>query len=254
MTLNRDSVLPLYHQIKEKIRNRIAMGEYSTDERIPSENELAEKYEVSRNTAKQAIAELVAEGILFRVQGRGTFISPKKVFHGVTEHLSFSEEFGPDGGRLTTKVVSAEEMRASSDTAEALQIEKGAPIIVIRRLRLLDERPFSLQVSFLPKALTPTLLEKDLSGRSLFDLISRDYGLVPHRTEEFLEYKPASAFEVDLMEVPQSFPLFRLARTTFDSHDRVIEVVETYLPADQCRFRFRRFKDINIYVKNGADQ
>jgi GntR family transcriptional regulator len=251
MTLNRESVLPLYHQIKEKIRGRIVRGEYGIDERVPSENELAEKYGVSRNTAKQAIAELVSEGILFRIQGRGTFVSPKKVFHGVSEHLSFSDEFGPDGGSLTTKVLSIEEMPASRDTAEALQIDDRDLIVVVRRLRFLDGEPFSLQVSFLAKDLVPTLVNQDLESRSLFDLLSMEYGLVPQRAEEYLECKPASDFECEPMGVPHGYPLFRLSRTTYDNQDRVVEVVETYLPSDRCRFHFHRVKDVKVMVKNG---
>jgi len=251
MPLNRESVLPLYHQIKEEIREQIARNEYKADERIPSENELAATYKVSRNTAKQAIAELVDEGILFREQGRGTFISAKKVLHGVSGHLSFSQEFGPNGGQLTSRVLSQEEMHASTDTAHSLGIPERAPILVIRRLRLLEGKPFSLQISFIPKELCPTLLMHDFNMESLFNVLSHDFNIVPHRTEEYLECKPASDYESEPMNVPLGTPLFLLNRTTYGIDGRIIESVRTYMPTDRVTFHFQRVNHVDVLVRNG---
>ncbi len=256
MGIDRASVLPLYHQIKERIRERIAKGEYGPDERIPSENELANHYQVSRNTAKQAIADLVSEGILFREQGRGTFVSPKKMFHGIGESFSFYEEVSKSGRKLTTRILAQKEMSASVDTAQVLKISPRDPIFVLRRLRLLDDKPLSLQVSFIPKALCPALLDYDLEQESLFAVLSRQFNLVPQRAEEYLDCQPASDYESEPMQVAKGTPLYHLHRITYDTEGRVMEVVRTYLPIDRCRFHFLRSNLIEILIQaehpNGA--
>lgn len=252
MTLDRTSVLPLYHQIKERIRERIAKGEYGADERIPSENELATHYSVSRNTAKQAIADLVTEGILFREQGRGTFVSPKKMFLGLGESLSFNDQVLRSGKNLTTRIIAQKEMSASLDTSEVLRIKLRDPIFVLRRLRLLDNKPFSLQVSFIPKELCPTLLDHDLEKESLFDVMSKHFNLVPLKAEEYLEVQPASDYESEPMQVAKGTPLYHLHRITLDTEGRVMEVVRTYLPIDSCRFHFLRANQVEVLVHKGG--
>ncbi|MFH0883471.1 MAG: GntR family transcriptional regulator [bacterium] len=252
MSLDRTSVLPLYHQIKEQIRERIAKGKYAADERVPSENELATHYRVSRNTAKQAIADLVSEGILFREQGRGTFVSPRKMFLGIGESFSFYDEISKSGRKLTTRILAQKEMSASLDTAQVLKIAQRDPIFVLRRLRLLDDKPFSLQVSFIPKVLCPTLFDFDLEKESLFAVLSKQFDLVPLKAEEYLECQPASDYESEPMQVEKGTPLFHLHRITHDTEGRVMEVVRTYLPIDQCRFHFLRANVVEILVHNSG--
>jgi GntR family transcriptional regulator len=253
MSLDRTSVLPLYHQIKERIRERIAKGEYGADDRVPSENELASHYSVSRNTAKQAIAELVTEGILFREQGRGTFVSAKKMFLGLGERLSFNDQVKDSGKQLTTRILAQKEMSASLDTAQVLAIDLHDPIFVLRRMRYLDENPFSLQVSFIPKALCPNLLDYDLENHSLFDVLSKHFDLVPLKAEEYLEVQPASDYESEPMHVAKGTPLYHLHRITYDTEGRVMEVVRTYLPIDSCRFHFLRGNQIEVLVHKSGE-
>lgn len=254
MTLDRSSVIPLYHQIKERIRERIARNEFRADERIPSENELADHYGVSRNTAKQAIADLVFEGILFREQGRGTFVSPRKMFLGLGEGISFHEEVSHSGRRLTTKILAQKEMSASMDTAQVLKIDQHDPIFVLRRLRLLDDEPFSLQVSFIPKVLCPTLLDYDIENESLFAVLSRHFDLVPLKAEEYLEVQPASDFESEPMQVAKGTPLYHLHRITYDREGHVMEVVRSYMPVDQVRFHLPKGNQIEVQVSNREER
>ena len=93
MDLNRKSALPLYYQLKEILKEEIDIGKYSPGDRILSENELSALLGISRNTSKQAISELVSDGVLYRIQGKGTFVSEKKVFKGLTDAFSFSDKF-----------------------------------------------------------------------------------------------------------------------------------------------------------------
>ena len=251
MALDRDSVLPLYYQLKEKIRRRIDKGGYSPGERIPSENEFAAKYNVSRNTAKQAIAGLVADGILYRRQGLGTFVSKKKVFHALTEKLSFSAEFSSEESTVVSKVISAEEIPAASVNGEALGMETDGWIFRIHRVRLIDGIPIALQTSLIPKTLCPTLLNYDFSERSLFDVLENEFGYDLHHANEVLDCVQAGEYEAHYLEIDENAPLFLLTRTTFNVRDEVVELVRSFMPGERCEFSFEHGKRGRIEIRDG---
>lgn len=249
MTLDRNSVIPLYHQIKEQLRDKILSGAFHSGERIPSEHELSARYGVSRNTAKQAIADLVAEGILYRKQGLGTFVSVRRIHHGVTEKLGFTAEFGNQELQLGTVVINAAEEKASERTASVLEIEEGAPVYRIKRLRSLEGSPVVLQTSLLPALKFPGLLTFDLERESLFELLKRRYGQRLHRADEYLECVPGDARWAKLLQVDDTHPLLQLTRMTYNQDDEIVEVAYSYIPGDLCRFRFNlgRRSDIEIH-------
>ena len=90
-TIDHSSVIPLYHQLKEIIKEKIELGKWLPGDKIPSENELCKMYEISRNTAIKALDDLVQEGLLHRVQGKGTFVSKPKFEQPLTGFYSFSK-------------------------------------------------------------------------------------------------------------------------------------------------------------------
>src|SRR5258708_39864193 len=112
----RNSPLPRYYQLKEIIRERIRSGEWKPGELIPSERELSEQYKISRMTARQAITELVNEGMFYREQGKGTFVSRHKITQQLIRLTGFTEDIKTRGQRPGTKVLSAQMSPADEDT------------------------------------------------------------------------------------------------------------------------------------------
>ncbi len=113
----RNSPLPRYFQLKEIMRERIRSGEWKPGELIPSERELSEKYGISRMTARQAITELVNEGLFYREQGKGTFVSQRKITQQLIHLTGFTEDIRARGQRPGTKVLSATMHPADEETA-----------------------------------------------------------------------------------------------------------------------------------------
>jgi GntR family transcriptional regulator len=250
MEINRKSVLPLYYQLKEIIKEEIDVGKYNPGERIPSENELSDKLNISRNTAKQAIADLVSEGLLFRIQGKGTFVSEKKLFKGLTDTFSFSAEFNSNNVHLNTKVIMAEEIEESKETLQYLKLKESTHLFRIQRLRILKNIPVALQTSYIPIFFCPSLLKYDLSANSLFDILKEKFNITFSYLKENISCVKADQYESELLKVKRGAPLFLLTRKTFTKNDEIIEVARSFMPGDRCEFYFSQGEQFSIEVNN----
>src|SRR3989442_12850833 len=143
----RNSPLPRYYQLKEIMRERVRAGEWQPGDLIPSERELGETYGISRMTARQAITDLVNEGLFYREQGKGTFVSRNKITQQLIHLTGFTEDIRARGQRPGTRVLSAEMRLADEPTAERLRINPGALIFHLQRLRLADGEPLAIELS-----------------------------------------------------------------------------------------------------------
>src|SRR6266496_4368084 len=149
--LTREFGLPLYQQIYQLLRHRMVTGEYQTGSKIPSENELCRELSVSRVTVREALRELVRRGMLMKVHGKGAFVtadSPRRL--QPVKYAGFLEDLQERVLKLTVTDVEVRPVAASPDIAAALGLEPGADIIRIRRLRHIDDEPFSFTVNYLP--------------------------------------------------------------------------------------------------------
>src|SRR5919202_2889223 len=175
-TLDRASPVHLYHQLKLILRSKIENGEWKPGDQIPTEEELCERYRVSRITVKQAINGLVAEGLLYRQQGKGTFVATPKIEQGPERLTSFSEQMQQRGLRPGGTLLNRRVIPASKKVAEQLKLELGAPVIQIQRLRLADDEPMGIQTAHIPLSRCPQLLEEELGQQSLYKLLAQ-YGI-----------------------------------------------------------------------------
>src|SRR5438270_5675931 len=157
----RNSPLPRYYQLKEIMRERVRAGEWKPGDLIPSERELSEAYSISRMTARQAITDLVNEGVFYREQGKGTFVARNKITQQLMRLTGFTEDISARGQRPATKVLSAEMGTADEETSEHLRVAVGAPVVCLRRLRLADDLPLAIEFSRLAFKGCERLLEED---------------------------------------------------------------------------------------------
>src|SRR5699024_11706427 len=131
--LNPTSYVPLYQQLKEIINRKIKRSEWKPDEKIYSENQLFEMFDVSRNTAKKAIEDLVQEGVLYRIQGKGTFVSQPKIEHSLSGFYSFSQVLRDKGLNPKDVVLDVTVEQAGRKIADILQIAEGEEVVVLKR-------------------------------------------------------------------------------------------------------------------------
>jgi GntR family transcriptional regulator len=232
----RKSPLPRYYQLKEVMREKIRAGEWRPGDLIPSERELGEQYGISRMTARQAITELVNEGLFYREQGRGTFVSRHKITQQLIRLTGFTEDMQTRGQRPSTKVLSASMCPADETTAEHLAVKPGLQICVIHRLRLADGEPLAVERSHISFIGCEQLLEEDLEQNSLYRLLDVKYGLPPIEADQELEAGLASSEDAQLLKIPAASPVLYTRRTTYTERHQPIEYAKSVYCGNKYTF------------------
>ncbi len=211
--LLKDSPLPLYYQLKELLKSHIELGILKPGDCVPSERELVETYEISRPTVRQAINELVVEGLLTREKGRGTFVSVPKIKQWFLESLSsFSEEMQKKGLAYSTKLLSLGRT-AGTSTLRSIFGPAGSQFYKLERLRYAENKPVVVVTTFMPAELFPGLEEENLESQSLYSIIQNKYGFKLGSATRILEAIAATDEDAQLLEIePQN--AVQLIRTT----------------------------------------
>ena len=231
--LDSQSPIPLYLQIENAIRTAIDAGELAPMDRLMSEIELSAHYGVSRMTARKAVDRLVAEGLLFRQPGKGTFVAKAKIAHGLSTQLSFSAAIEQLGLPHMTRVLQASLVAAPSKVSRPLQILEGDEVVFLRRLRYVADEPSALHVAYLP-AEYQSILDMDLTG-SLTKLM-RTVGAGVAHAKDRVEAVLADTDDARLLAVSPGAPLLLIEGTAYTSSMKPVRFTEGYYRGDRFRF------------------
>src|SRR5438105_12006723 len=232
----RNSPLPRYYQLKEIMRERVRAGEWQPGDLIPSERELGETYGISRMTARQAITDLVNEGLFYREQGKGTFVSQHKITQQLIQLTGFTEDIRARGQRPGTKVLSAEMFPADEATAERLRISQGTLIFRLRRLRLADDEPLAIELSQISFKGCEKLLEEDLEHNSLYRVLETKCGIQLMEADQELEAGLAGNEETQLLKISIGSPVLFTRRTTYTERNQPVEYAKAVYCGNKYTF------------------
>ena len=225
--IQRNSPLPRYFQLKEIMRESIRVGEWKPGDLIPSERELGEIYGISRMTARQAITELVNEGLFYREQGKGTFVSQSKITQQLIHLTGFTEDISARGQRPGTKVISAAMHVADEVIAEKLHINPGTPIFRLQRLRLADEEPLAIELSQIIFKNCERLLEENLEQNSLYRLLEAKYGITLMEADQEIEAGLASNEDAQLLKIAPGSAVLYTRRVTYTERNQPVEYAQS---------------------------
>ena len=238
MTLHHESPVPLYTQIKELLHKRILSGEYAVGARLPSERELAERYDVSRMTARQALRALALEGLTYSIVGKGTFVSVPKINQELRLLSGFSEDMIQRGLKPSSRVIEARQSAADEQVCSRLHLQAGATIILLKRVRLADHQPMALEATHIPVELCPDLLERfDFSRDSLYEVLRRNYGLDMVWADQLIETRLPTDTEREILGVAQRTPVLKFTRVTYNAENQPLEYVRSVYRGDQYQLR-----------------
>ena len=226
-TIFRKSPVPRYFQLKEIMRAKVRDGEWKPGDIIPSERELSEQYKISRMTARQAITELVNEGMFYREQGKGTFVSRHKITQQLIRLTGFTEDIKARGQRPGTRVLSAKMVPADEDTAERLHVPVGQLIFRLQRLRLADSEPLAIELSHIHFEGCEKLLEEDLENNSLYRILETQYGMPLMEAEQELEAGLVGEKEAQLLKLSVGSPALYIRRVTYTDRDQPLEYAKS---------------------------
>jgi GntR family transcriptional regulator len=227
---------PLYTRTAEMLRARITSGVWTVGNRLPAEHELCREFGVSSITMRRAIAMLAAEGLVVRLQGKGTFVSSSQaIVHGPPQMTSFTQDMELRGWHPSARLVRSDIVPADEKFSVRMGLPENSKVFVLTRIRLADGQPIALQTAYIPARLVPNLDSFDLSTGSLYELLEKEYGLRPARASESWEAGIVSDIEAELLEVTAGSPAFRVERLTSDSSGHRIELVQSVIRGDRYR-------------------
>lgn len=232
-----DPRIPLYYQLMQLFRQQIEEGEYQPGDSFPSENELCERFGVSRPTVRQALNELVREGLLHRIKGKGTFVSAPKIQQDFMQKLvSFTEEMQQKGLKGTTRVLSLQLVPALKNVAAYLSLAIEEPVFQLDRLRFINDEPIVVVTTYLPQKYCPTLNQQDLNNQSLYKTLEDQYSIRISKARRILEAIAATEEYAKLLEIEEGAPI-QLSRTVaWDQYNRPIEFSIARYRGDRSQF------------------
>lgn len=234
MSIQEGIPVPKYYRLKESLRDKIEAEGLEEGQLIPSERELCETYGVSRMTARQAVKELVSEGVLYREQGRGTFVAGKKLQHETAHLTSFTQDMGERGMKVSSRVLEIEVEDASSSVSRSLNVEPGERIIRLQRVRYADGEPMAMETSHLLYDMAKGILDADLERASLYKELGR-LGVRIAKAEQSYEATLVNDSEAGYLRVPAGSAALLIKRVTFDPQDRPFEYVKSVYRGDRYR-------------------
>lgn len=233
--MEKRNIGPKHKQIKEDIVEDILGGVYEPGDMIPRQSDYAKKYNVSRLTVRKAIDDLVVKGILRTEKGKGTFVQEIATkAYSYRRVAGFSSNVVSKTAKVHSKVVAIEEIEADKSLASYLQIEENGKVVMIGRLRYLNQVCVAFQKSFLPKERVMGIdFEKEnLNEYSLYDILQRKAGLVLSYVDERFRAIRADRELSAYFKVEEGDPILYVRRVTYDSHDRPIEYCKDYESSD----------------------
>ena len=215
LSFDRTKPLSLYYQLKEKFLQKIQKGEWKSGQKIPSEAELCDLYQISRITVRKAIEELVRDEYLIRYQGKGTFVAAINFEQKLSKFYSFSEALLQKGKKEHVKMLSFKTEKANERIAGQLAITVNENIFRVVRLRSVDDTIYAVETSLIPFNLCPALTKKDIADNGLYNSM-RTLGVNPQRIIEKFRADALRQQEAAQMQLKAGQPIIHLERTTFD--------------------------------------
>lgn len=233
--INKNSPVPIYHQLEEYIKQQIENGILMEEASIPSEREYAERFQISRMTVRQAINNLVSEGYLTRQKGRGTFVNKKKVEQELQGMTSFTEDMLSRGMSPSSTLLSFQIIPADKKTAFDLRIEENDSVYKIKRIRLADGAPMALETAYIPVELVPGLTEEN-SNLSLYQYIEEHLSLSISEATQEIEASIASSDDAETLGINIGDPILLIERISYLQNEVPFELVKSTFRADRYRF------------------
>lgn len=226
MVIDKNSPIPVYYQLKEDIKDKISRNVWKVGQCIDSERELSENYGVSRMTVRQALGELVQEGILIREKGKGTFVCEPKVKQ--KDIMSFSEIAKKNGMNIKTKVINFKRISTPEELQEVLPFDQ---IYEINRLRIINDEVIAQEVVYIPCDYCGYIDEKLLEG-SFYELLS-EYGYTIDYSEASIQSVIMNDNYKEIFNTKLELPLLNVYSKNLTSDGKLLYIEDSIYRSDK---------------------
>lgn len=236
--IDKSSPIPYYYQIQLHLKNAIEKGQWKTNSFIPSERDLANKFDVSRISVKKAIFNLTSEGHLKTIKGKGAMVSQSKIEeHFFYNVISSFQELRERGHKLENRIINFEVIHPKRNIMENLGLFPGEKIYYIERMRLLNDAPYHYTKSYLPYDLYSNLTVEDLVENSIYDLITKKYKQKITKIDKIFEAGKTSFEDSKLFATGINFPILFFVNKTYDMKNKPIEFSHNKIRGDLSKFK-----------------
>lgn len=227
-----DARVPKHYVVKERIAELIAQAAPGSP--LPTERELATRFQTSRTTVRQALTALSLDGVLERTQGRGTFVAePKRVL--VRQLTSYSDDLRDQGHDPSSTLLDVRRVRADASVAAHLGLAEGAYVHRVERLRGVGGEPLAHETAYLVGDLPRLRRELEAYG-SLYQTLEQVYGVRLARVEDLVQTAPATPQDARLLDVGIGVPMLLIERTGWGTDDRPVEWTRSVFRGDRFSF------------------
>ncbi|MEL0627390.1 GntR family transcriptional regulator [Salinibacterium amurskyense] len=235
--LDSKSHVPVYYQLYEALHSQLGSAPFPSGSKLATEREIAEALGTSRQTVRQAFARLEREGLLFRRQGDGTYVSEPRVVSGLRFLRGFTSEISARGLRVRSTVLDLRLVTAPAIVGEKLGFtSKDERAVMLRRVRSLDGIPATLETVWLPASVCAQLVSMNMTDKSLYSVLREQFGIEPKTANETLTGTVLDEYEAGELDQAPGAAALLVERTTHDADGRCIEVVKSLLRADRFSF------------------
>ena len=234
----RDKAIPLYYQLETILRKKITSGDYLPDISLPSEDALAEEYEVSRITVRQALASLEQDGLVIRQRGKGTFVSKKAHALELPRFTGSIEDLILMGKRTKTQVLESSWIDPTDILRDRLKVKEGR-VLRIEKIRFIEGDPFSHVFNYLPPELGKKLPMELVTSKPMLMILEDELGVRANAADQAVEATLADATDASLLAVRVGDPLLKAQRTVYDIKGNPVEYVSVVYRADKYAFTMK---------------
>lgn len=236
MSSMKNDNAPLYARIASALATNIATGGLVPGSQLPPEDELAQRFSVSRTTVRKAVESLVADGLIEIQRGRGTFVSEPKVRQELTELSGFVEDMAALGRVPTARLLDKRLVTADKIVAKRLNVLPGEQVYRIKRVRLADGVPMSFDETYLPLEIGQKIVTNDLEAEPIFALLEEKYGIPLVEAEYQLEAVIANGEVATALGISVGNAIFLIERTSFAEGYGPVDYEKLYYRGDLIKF------------------
>jgi len=241
--LNKNNSTPLYNQLIDALISDIEAGKYNVDSKLMSERKICESYDVSRTTVRLALKELENLGYIFKVHGRGTFVSNKpKEKQNLVENYSFTDSMLELDKVPKTIITSFEKIPVNKHLEQKMKLDRGDSVYRLERIRLADDEPMMHEVSFLPESNFPNLTRELLGVKPLYSVFEEDYNESVQFADEEFSASLLNEKESEMLKINQNEPCQRIQRLSYNAHEKIIEYTRSVARSDKFIYKVRIIK------------
>lgn len=234
-----DGERPLYDQVYQTLLQQIGDGTYPVQHKLPSEKELSELFNVSRITIRQALNQLQLEHLVYKIQGKGTFVSAPKTFQNISQLQGFAEAMSNMGHDVFNVVKEFRFIPATPQIASKLKLSLNSTVVEIKRIRLVDRKPVSFELTYLPEAIGSALQEINLATRDVFLALEEDLAIPLGHADLNIDATLADEVLSELLQVDINAPLLRVERLTHNHEGHPIDFEYLYFSGESFQYRLR---------------